>query len=500
MGTERDIALRLRAHLAGKPIRRLEHRPVHVAATKDRMLVALVRMGGESSPWAIGWKRGGAAIQVRTVPEARRRTDVAVMVAEFGDELCKHFDSAADSLRQLWIPGGTHAEMLHFLALRYTRAKKADAAVLDRLNRTGRRCMQLFDATQNPNSAICLDATARLKEMYAFPCEPIRENHLGFLLAWLGTGSAKARALSARSAEALAVSTSLDPDIDRGIVASVEAWNDATSEATRKPHADRIRRVLQPEILRRLKLLETAIAFYENAARENPGTQRITSSSMQELTRFKDSEAFVESTGIVRSPETDHSPTTAAMSYAHKDADMIAARAALVPFDRAAQDELIAEGSAFCGDVLLITTVVVNIRKTRCEMVVSTDGSLPLRLRLQDSVVIAGDVDGRGVWRITNIADDANGKLRRITIQSAQATPTGPVPKCGAVDVVFHEKLDPELRRRLASMVKQTKDMAENGDTLGAWILKKLAHRELPDAAADTEHFDGSTTRVVDND
>ena len=36
-------------------------------------------------------------------------------------------------------------------------------------------------------------------------------------------------------------------------------------------------------------------------------------------------------------------------------------------------------------------------------------------------------------------------------------------------------------------MVKQTKDMAEYGDTLGAWILKKLAHRELPDAAGDPD-------------
>ena len=500
MSAERDTALRLRAYLNGKPIPRLEYRPVPMAPVSGRMLVAFVRMGGESSPWAIGWKRGRTGMQVRTVPEARRRTDVAAMVAEFGDALCEHFDSAEESLRQLWIPGGTHAEMLHFLALRYARAKTADAAVLARLNRTGRRCMQMFDATQNHNSVLCIDVTARLKEMLAFPCEPIRENHLGFLLAWSAAGSAKECADRAKSAEALTVSTSLDPKLEQGIAGDMKAWNDATSDAARKLPADHIHKVLHGEILRRLKLLEAALLFYEEAAEENPGAHAIVSASMEELSRFEESELFVESSGIVRSAMTDHSPTTAAMSYAHKDADIIAARAALVPFDRSAQEELIAEGSAFRGDVLAVNKVVLRIRTVRFEMVLATDGSLPLRLRPPDLVVIAGDVDGKGVWKITDIGEDASGQLRKITLQSTKAKATIPAPNRGATGVVFHEYYDSELRRRLARMVKQTSEQAAMGDAPGAWILQELAKRAIPDTASELEHFDGSTTKVVDND
>jgi hypothetical protein len=158
---------------------------------------------------------------------------------------------------------------------------------------------------------------------------------------------------------------------------------------------------------------------------------------------------------------------------------------------------LIAEGSAFSGDVLSVETVVVGTRTLRKQLTVVTDGALPLRLREQDSVVIAGDANGKGVWRIHQITPDPKGKTRTIRLVSTQANPTGPMPKRGSVGVVFHEKLDPELRRRLARMVVQTKELATDGTAPGAWILEKLAAREPTDTAPDTEHFDGTTTKVV---
>jgi hypothetical protein len=63
--------------------------------------------------------------------------------------------------------------------------------------------------------------------------------------------------------------------------------------------------------------------------------------------------------------------------------------------------------------------------------------------------------------------------------------------------VVFHEKLEPELRRRLARLVGGTKSGADDGTARGAWILKKLAEREPPDTAPDVEQFDGTATEVV---
>ena len=498
MAAERDTALRLRAFLEGKPVPRLERRPIPVSAADDRLLMAFVRMGGESSPWGIAWKRGKHATKVRMVPEARRRSDVAEMAAELSDELAAHFDLDASSLRQVWIPGATHAEMLHFLSLRYTRAKKADPAVLERLNRLGRRCGQLFDSTQNPNSAVCVDVTARLRELLAFPCEPIRESHLGFLMAWLGKGNRDERAEKAKTAEALPVSTSLDPIVERDLATHVENWNDAASDAAKKPHGERICKVLEVELRRRLELLESAIAAYKDAAPENRGTREIVSASMAELRRH-DGWEDVANEGFTKSPETDHSPITAATAYAHRDADMIAARAALVPYDRASQEELIAGGSAFQGDVLSVEEIALTSRKKRIEAVVAVDGTLPLRLRLQDKVVVAGDHESNNTWTITTIRDDAAKGLRYITLRSSSADPGGPPVRRGAAGVMFHENYDPELRRQLGGRVTDTQRMAEDGEALGAWILENLARREPRDAAPDTEHFDGATTRVSDD-
>jgi hypothetical protein len=498
LAAERDTALRLRAFLAGKPVLRLERRPVPVAAVDDRLLVAFVRMGGESSPWGIAWKRGNQPVNVRVVAEARRRSDVAEMAAEFGDELAAHFDPDASSLRQVWVPGVTHAEMLHFLALRYTRARQADPTVLERLNRLGRRCGQLFDSTQNPNSALCVDVTARFQELLAFPCEPIRESHLGFLMAWLGKGNRDERAAKAKAAETLAVSTSLDPMVERALATHVEAWNDAASEPARKPHAEKIRKVLDEELRRRLLLVEAAITLYSEAAPENRGTSELVIASLEELRRHDEWEEAAEE-GITRSAETDHSAITSARAYAHRDADMIAARAALVPYDRASQEELIAEGSAFQGDVLSVEEVTLPPRKKRVEAVVAIDGTLPLRLRLQDTVVVAGDHEASHAWTITAIRDDAARGLRYVTLRSSSANPGGPPVRRGASGVMFHENYVPALRRQLGSRVTDTQRMAEDGEALGAWILENLARREPRDTAPDTEHFDGSTTRVSDD-
>ena len=51
MAADRDTALRLRAYVLATPLLRLEYRPNTVGPVKARMLLAFVRMGGESSPW-----------------------------------------------------------------------------------------------------------------------------------------------------------------------------------------------------------------------------------------------------------------------------------------------------------------------------------------------------------------------------------------------------------------------------------------------------------------
>jgi hypothetical protein len=90
--------------------------------------------------------------------------------------------------RQLWVPGPTHLEMLHLLDFRYTLAATGDEDRLKTLRAFGRACGWLFRESTRPGQVRVHDATARLRDAYVFPAEPVRQRHLGYLLAWLGEG------------------------------------------------------------------------------------------------------------------------------------------------------------------------------------------------------------------------------------------------------------------------------------------------------------------------
>ena len=91
-------------------------------------------MGGESGPWAIAAGQPYTAPRVFSVPDARDRDRVAQMVAEFAPILLSHVghpsyasppeNEETDDLRQLWLPNGTHLEMLHLLNYTYSVARE----------------------------------------------------------------------------------------------------------------------------------------------------------------------------------------------------------------------------------------------------------------------------------------------------------------------------------------------------------------------------------------
>ena len=116
----REITCKLRAWEAGAPLPRYStiH---HAIVPEDRaLLVAFIRMAGESRPWAIAWGHAGQTPRVLAVPDGRVRDDVSVMCAEFAEDLLAHLrvhnwtydpvgeDAGPDDLRQVWLPNGQH--------------------------------------------------------------------------------------------------------------------------------------------------------------------------------------------------------------------------------------------------------------------------------------------------------------------------------------------------------------------------------------------------------
>lgn len=74
---------RLQAWCQGKPLPAYSTRHFAIAGDSDLLIVAFLRMGGESAPWGIAWGYPGKAPRILTVPEARNREAVAQMVATF---------------------------------------------------------------------------------------------------------------------------------------------------------------------------------------------------------------------------------------------------------------------------------------------------------------------------------------------------------------------------------------------------------------------------------
>ena len=110
----REVVRRLRAFHAGRPIPKGE--TLHNATVDDSntLIVAFLKMGGESRPWAIAYGYPNESPKTLYVPEGRNRDLVADMCAEFAPILLEHLrtpgyvrDEPAGlddlaPLRQLW--------------------------------------------------------------------------------------------------------------------------------------------------------------------------------------------------------------------------------------------------------------------------------------------------------------------------------------------------------------------------------------------------------------
>src|SRR5437899_5934361 len=82
---------RLQAWHAGRPLPAYKTRHFAIAKDEDLLIVAFVRMRGESAPWGIAWGHSGKTPEIRTVPEARNRDAVADMVVKFAPVLLEHY-------------------------------------------------------------------------------------------------------------------------------------------------------------------------------------------------------------------------------------------------------------------------------------------------------------------------------------------------------------------------------------------------------------------------
>jgi hypothetical protein len=434
-----DVIQRIEAWRRGAPVPLGETLPWPRVAPADRLVVVFVRMAGEARPWGVAAGHPGEEPAILTVPEPRDAGELARLALGFAAILLPHLPhpehaSEAEKLelaalaarRQLWMPGPTHVEMLHFLDYRFSRASARDEAYAKDLGALGRASGWLFRESTRPGQMRVLDATTRLREAFAVPAEDVRQAHLGFLLAWLeGAGSREDRVEAARVAEGQTVGVTMSPDLERDQLEDlVRRWNAARGDAdAAAPIAEEIHAVLAPELLRRFRLVEQSIRALEDARPPNPGLDEVSKLAAEEhLHQYWNTEvkaaAPVTDPDAPRflggHPETDFLPTQAAARFfAHAHAAEITA-AELVHGDAHLVRTAIEAGNAVAGTITRVTNEGSKRSSTPVWTVVApAEGAL--RLREDSSVCVIGMRKRTG--RVRSIVTDAGAGARTFQVE-----------------------------------------------------------------------------------
>lgn len=332
--TGRQINRKLRAWEAGRPLPRYDTLHHAVVPPDQAMVVAFVRMAGESRPWGIAWGLIGSEPKISTVSDGRVRDDVATLSAEFAEDLLEHMrvhnwtynpvdDKAKpDDLRQVWMPNGQHVAMLHHLSYAYSQTKFGGAN-RDILRALGRLSAWMFRDTSRKGCQHVVNASAALGEAYVYPAQDVRTAHLGYQLAWLDTdGDRDQRMRAAAVAENLTVSPTLDPAVERNQLSDlVEKWQTGRRAGADPAVVDEIRTILAFELRRRWELTERAYYVLANNDRGvNAGVTALMKQAHEEFwfqhqrieLRHNDPS---QGPAYVAHPETDFHGSSAASRY-----------------------------------------------------------------------------------------------------------------------------------------------------------------------------------------
>lgn len=452
---------RLRAWDQGAPVARGSSLLWPRAEAPQRLVIAFVRMGGESLPWgvAIGHPDEPAP-RCFSVPEPRNPDQHAKFVQLFANEVLQHVInptacSSADwerhlakreelfkdvRLRQLWVPGPTHLDMLHFLDFRYTLARTGDEGTLKKVRPLGRAMGWLFRESTRPGQVRVHDATARLCQSYTFPAEPTRQAHLGYLLGWLSEGSRDERLAAARAAEALSASTSLDPTFEHEELADLVArWNALRARPEEaETVAAQIHEKLVPELERRWRHTVRAIELLDADERpSNPQLDTVLTLGQDEFyyqywlheARALDETLTPEERRVLGShPESDFAPPKAANRYFMHLHSLELSESELKHGDSALLEQALDMGNGFRG----IIREVWRESKGRSAPTfwrIETSADDSLRLREESKVCQVGAK--KRIGQIQSIKTQGN--TRSIVIEitdgtTKRALPNEPLP------------------------------------------------------------------------
>ena len=510
--TTRDVVRKLRAWQVGMPLPRFETVHHAIVSQHQAMIVAFVRMAGESRPWGIAWGTVGSEPKIESVPDGRVRDDVAILCADFAEDVLAHLrvhnwtydpvgpDAAADELRQVWLPNGQHLAMLHQLNYAYSQTKFGGAN-RDILQALGRLAGWMFRDTSRTGCQHVIDASRALSNAFVFPAQGARTAHLGYQLAWLTAAGGRAERMGAAlDAEQRTVSPTMDPSLERHeLTGLVERWQAGRRNGSPPAEAaEEIRTVLSSELRRRWRLTEQAYSLLASGALPvNPGVVALVAQAHNEFW-FQHQRIELrqhdpsQGPAFIAHPETDYHGSSAASRYLTHAAYDEGHHGHLVHHDAELLRDALAEGRALRTTVLS----VVNLGSGRSTVPVWTvrlNSDTPHRLRENGRLVPFGS-RGHEVMVMRIDADEDWMELelawtKRKTIALSCGIGAKPVDAAWSGEQVAFVVADAaDLTRRRGQRVWAAKDGP------GAW----LTHGKAP-APVEISDDDGATDLLNDD-
>lgn len=396
-----EIVRKIRAFQEGKPLSRRKMKSVALIEPEKTIFISFVRMGGEALPWGIAWGHPGDKPKLAIVSDPWVRDDLADTLKEFENGLAQIIGHPSSENKtknpkfQIFLPNGSHLEMLQNIAFRYMFATRGELEHKETLNRLGRICNFLFQESQRPGQQVVHVMSEVLKEHFTFPADDLRQGHLGFLMALLNTkGDLNARLAAGKLAEKKTVGISLSPELEKDVlendIKELRIATRAEKSDEIKKLKDKIQTEIEKELVERNEVLKNAfIAFREDKRVVNPGALKLLDRSLSEIGKYyaQEEKKFEgsEEKSFFAGPKTDYDEISAAINYNIYQADEETMIHALSCHDETLQDELIASGDALYGLVKKVEVrEEITEKKRKIEIIIwmiECSNSIPMRLR-----------------------------------------------------------------------------------------------------------------------
>lgn len=402
-----EIIRSLEAYRAGRPLPRGKKLRQTIASPQETLIVAFVRMGGESLPWGIAYGKPGEAPKLLTVPDPRKRDQTADMMSRFAPDLLRHLGHPAfgdgTTPGQIWFPNPSHFDMCHNLAFAYTWTKgggtSSSDGIRESLRGLGRAAHWLFLEGNRPGQQAVIIATDALRSAFTFPVEQVRQGHLGYLLALLSTtGDRKDREAVARASERVSVGITMDPGVEKhGLAGLIDSYNEAIKQqqAPDKQVVSQIDTILKEELLRRFNLTCTARQLLvEDKRGVNKGCVKLATRTIQQHDReyLGNERRLAEGERAFIAPvEGDHGSFGSAIRYNLYNLSTAEEVECLVDDDPEIQEELIATGEAIRGRISAVLVQKVGRSKfISWELEIDTEPAL--HIRVGERVCLLGNI------------------------------------------------------------------------------------------------------------